>query len=395
MSGRRVIMVTRRFWPLMGTRESATADLAGELMGRGWRPSFLTTRFDRHWPSRVVFREMAVRRLDLPHHWGWGTIRYVIALARWLRHNQTDFDVVCVSGLSLEAHATVRAFPEGRMPVVLRAEIDEPQVAGVTERMARLARQLTGRFELSSAVVVSSEAARRRLCEVGFPDRSLHEIRDGVASAEPRFQANKSSARSSLASANGDLRVGLGTPVVVYIGPLRREFNLDQLIRGWRRLAHQHPHARLWLIGDGKDRQRLYREIQDADLVGQVLMPGNFDDLEDVMRASDLLVVPSAGMDQSATVLRAMAERLPVLVADSVEHRNVVRHGVTGRLLGQTGARGIADSLSAALAAPQAGEDMAAAAFAFAQQHHSRQAMGQHYQDLFEHLISSARRMVS
>ncbi|MFO7906550.1 MAG: glycosyltransferase family 4 protein [Planctomycetota bacterium] len=394
MSGTRVVMVTRRFWPLMGGSESVTAGLGRELMERGLVPSFLTARFDMRWPSDVVFQEMAVHRLAFPQQVGWGPLRYGIVLARWLRRHQNEIDLACVSGLSLEAHAAIKALAGTRIPVVLRAESDAPRLAEGTSPEHRVARQVARHGRTDVAVVVSSEAARQRLIDAGFSGRHLRLVPDGIALKESGWGTDTLSARSALAGANEDLRVGLYMTVVTYVGPLQAEYKLDQLIWAWQRVAGSFPHARLWLIGDGPCRNQLYRMVQDADLVGRVVMPGTFDNLEDIMRASDLLVVPSGAIDQSPTILTAMAKRVSVLVAKSPEHASVVRDGVTGRLLAQTNSNALADAISGALADPRDGEDMAAAAFGFVHQYHSRRAMGQQYHDLFEHLTGASRKVV-
>lgn len=394
MSGRRVIMVTRRFWPLMGSNEFIIAGLGRELMERGLVPSFVTARCDMQWPSDVVFREMPVHRIAFPQHIGWGSPRYLIALSRWLRRHQSEFDIICVSGLSLEALAVMKALAGSGTPVVLRAERGVKKGDGDCERAQRVARQLMYYGPGDAAVVVPSEAARKRLIAMSFSAERLRRIPDGVAVAEPQWQGNKLSARSAIANANEDLRVGLNMAVVTYVGPFQPEYKLDQLISAWQRVVGNHPYARLWLIGDGPERNPLYRRVQDADLVGRILMPGIFDDVDDIMQASDLLVVPSGVVDQSATILQAMAARVPVLVAESPEHAEVVRDGVTGRLLAQTSLGAMADAISAALANPRHGARMATAAFEFVRQRHSRRAMGQQYQDLFEHLICLSRKAV-
>jgi hypothetical protein len=122
MSGIRVVIVTARFWPLVGHAEQVIADLARGLFEQGMLPSILTARFDTRWPVDVVFREIPVHRLPCPPRFGWGTMRYMIALSRWLRRNRPDIDLVCVSHLSHDAHAVLGALDGAGVPVVLRAE---------------------------------------------------------------------------------------------------------------------------------------------------------------------------------------------------------------------------------------------------------------------------------
>ena len=127
MNGPRVVMITRRFWPMAGSRERLLANLGQELLELGLAPSFLTARFSAQWPADIVFREIPVHRLPFSQRLGWGTLRYLMAMSRWLRHHRLDIDLVCVSGLSLEAHAAVVATKASGIPVVIRAEAEEPE----------------------------------------------------------------------------------------------------------------------------------------------------------------------------------------------------------------------------------------------------------------------------
>jgi hypothetical protein len=54
MNGLRLVLVTRRFWPLVGGAETATANLASGLRDLGVTPTILTGRHDALWPADVV-----------------------------------------------------------------------------------------------------------------------------------------------------------------------------------------------------------------------------------------------------------------------------------------------------------------------------------------------------
>src|SRR5947199_179620 len=68
---------------------------------------------------------------------------------------------------------------------------------------------------------------------------------------------------------------------------------LSDLLVAWSLLAAERPHARLWLIGDGPERDDLAGQLDSLGLGGTVAMPGVFDDVEDVLRAADVFVYPT------------------------------------------------------------------------------------------------------
>jgi len=68
-------------------------------------------------------------------------------------------------------------------------------------------------------------------------------------------------------------------------------------------------------------------------LVGRVVMPGTFDDVEDFLAAADAFILPSYNEGLSLSLLEAMARRLPVIASDIVGNRQLIVHGTHGRLI--------------------------------------------------------------
>src|SRR4051812_8874204 len=106
MSPRRLVFITRRFWPLVGSEETAMSRLAVECQRQGADVQLLTAQWHPSWPSDVVYREIPVTRLPKPPQIGWGMLRYMMTLSRWLREHENQIDLVYVSHLQQDAHAT-------------------------------------------------------------------------------------------------------------------------------------------------------------------------------------------------------------------------------------------------------------------------------------------------
>src|SRR5262245_1682941 len=122
MSPLRLALVTRRFWPLVGGAEVAMANLAAEFQRQGQQATIVTARWEKHWPTEVVHREVPVVRLSQPKLRGWGTLRYMYAVGSWLVAQQPKLDGVVVSMLKHDAYAAIGALRGAGLPVVLRAE---------------------------------------------------------------------------------------------------------------------------------------------------------------------------------------------------------------------------------------------------------------------------------
>ena len=393
MNSLRLVLVTRRFWPLVGGAETATANLARGLRSLGVTPTILTGRHDAQWPADVVHREIPVHRLPYPR-FRWGTLRYLIALSRWLQKNRPDIDVVCVSRLAHEAHTVIGALAGSGIPVVIRAEADESFDLTHPAKTGRAVSRTLRRCLQAQAIVAATAQVEQQVQELGIDRRRIHRISNGVKLLPPRSPCRQDGCPPGPREVNEDLRVPANQPVALCIGQLHPDNAWEAVIRAWKQVAEQWPFARLWLVGEGPHREALYRRIRDADLVGRVLMPGEFDSTDDLLMAADLLVVPTTVPKESVAVLEAMAAGLPVLVSAESGHQELVTDGVTGRVFPGRNPTALASAISRSFHHPMQADALAAAALARVRATRSLRGMATSHLQLFQHLVSSSVRTV-
>jgi glycosyltransferase involved in cell wall biosynthesis len=108
--------------------------------------------------------------------------------------------------------------------------------------------------------------------------------------------------------------------------------SLETLIDAFRPIVARWPHARLWLVGDGPQRSELIQRVADANLRFNVLLPGSFDDIESILHAADVFVLPSLHEGLSVSLLEAMSAGVPVIASDIPGNREVIEHDRNGLL---------------------------------------------------------------
>jgi glycosyltransferase involved in cell wall biosynthesis len=79
------------------------------------------------------------------------------------------------------------------------------------------------------------------------------------------------------------------------------------LLTAWRHLRREDPRAQLVLVGDGVQARALWGRIHDWHLQGNVVMPGCFDDLTELLQAADFYVHPLRGDLTCPLLARALA----------------------------------------------------------------------------------------
>jgi glycosyltransferase involved in cell wall biosynthesis len=327
----RVVIVARRFWPLVGGPEKVLANLAAELSARGCPTMVLTARWQPNWPAEISLHGVPVIRLAPPAEHGWGNFRYLRRLAGWLRGNRHRYDLVYVSQLRHEAYAAMRAVGQ-QTPVVLRAE--RPGQGGDCQwqrdvscggRVAEQCRQAT-------AVIAPDTEIERELLAAGYSSSIVHYLPNGIPDAPPRTRQTRLAARAMLAEANQELQLPEAVPLAVYIGRLEPNCGLERLLEAWETISRRHPNARLWLVGEGSLRRALRRQIEYLNLGDRVLLVGVFDQVDALLAAADVFLRPTAAAGTGLALLEAFAAGLPVVASYTAGHRDLIQDGHDGLL---------------------------------------------------------------
>ncbi|NLF68647.1 MAG: glycosyltransferase family 4 protein [Candidatus Anammoximicrobium sp.] len=382
MHGLRVVFITPRFWPLFGGPEDVVATLAVGLQRRGAEPTVLTAGWDPHWSPQMVYRQIPVVRLAHPGAGGWGTVRYLIALARWLRRHRDEIDLLYVAGLGPESLLARRVLGVRPIPIVVRP--DQPDGREGRSPCRWLVRR---RCQAAAAAVVPDPAAARAASAAGLPDECIYRIADGVRESVSERASDRLAARRALAEVNSMFSVADDAPVAVCVGRLRKGRRLPRLLEAWRPVAKRWPGARLWLIGDGPFRDPLDAYLGDLDLRLSVLLPGSFDNISDALAAANLLVEPSADPVSPQPLREAIALGLPVVGChlETLQQTPAWEAG-TARFAGPDETAALSRAMLDLLAQPPAADALAAARGRVLAEYGSSRMIDEHLH-LFDRLV--------
>ncbi|MBV7699312.1 glycosyltransferase family 4 protein [Streptomyces sp. TRM70350] len=212
-------------------------------------------------------------------------------LARLVRAVRPDV----VHAHSAKAGLAARLAVRGRLPTVFQPhawsfEAVDGNLADAAVWWERFGARWTAR------VLCVSEAERRTGEQHGITAH-WQVIPNGVDTR--RFRPEGISARTAAG------------PLVVCVGRLCRQKGQDVLLQAWPAVVRQLPAARLVLVGDGPDADRLH-----AAAPASVEFAGTAPDPAPWYRAADVVVLPSRWEGMALVPLEAMACARPVLVTD-------------------------------------------------------------------------------
>jgi glycosyltransferase involved in cell wall biosynthesis len=256
----------------------------------------------------------------------------------------------------------------------------------------RFGSRIRKRCQRADAFVASTAETLAELASAGYAINRTYQLVNGAEVGAPRDMALRLSARAALAAVNGDLATDADSRVVVCIGRLTRVKGVFTLLHAWGQVIQRWPQAKLWLIGEGPDRDELFDAILDQDLRGSVMMPGTFDDVHEILQAADACVFPSLGDAPSPTaLLEALAAGTPVVATDIPGHQAIVRNNEHALLVPAQDPETLASAIELVLENPPLAATRAAAGRRLIQDRFSMQRVAAEHLELFARVIEEKR----
>lgn len=192
------------------------------------------------------------------------------------------------------------------------------------------------------------------------------------------------------ARVRAELRTPAGAPVIGTVARLCAAKNLSALLRAFAAARRRHPAAVLWLIGEGDRRAALAAEARALDVADAVRLPGIREDVDDVLAALDLFVLPSLREGMPNALLEAMAAARPVIASDLDGVREIVRDGETGWRVPPGDVPALTDALLRGLGDPATAARLGRAAREWVRAHASLEDMADAYEGVYRAHLARA-----
>lgn len=164
---------------------------------------------------------------------------------------------------------------------------------------------------------------------LGVPDRRLALLPNGV-DVDTYAPATAEQRQSLRASA-----FGIDDPdhlVVGMVGRLWLQKNPQCFVRAAIQVAAQRSNASFFMIGDGEFRSELEGMIQASGQSNRIRILGWRSDVPELLKALDVMVLPSRWEGMPLAILEAMSSAVPVVASDIPGNHHLVDDGSDGRL---------------------------------------------------------------
>lgn len=242
-------------------------------------------------------------------------------------------------------------------------------------------------YRLPEAIIATSEAIRNALAGLGVSPRRLHVLPSGVDLGRFRVREDGPSLRPGL-----DLE---GSPVITMVAMLRAEKRADVLLEAAAILKREWPRALFVLAGKGEERHlaALRAQAERLGIAGSLRLLGHREDVPEILAASDVCVLPSAGNEGiPQAVIQYLAVGRPVVATPVGGVPEVIEEGRTGLLVRPGDAAGLAESVGWFLRHPQEARQMAEAGRRLACERFDADRVAERTLTIYEELLKGKRR---
>ena len=224
------------------------------------------------------------------------------------------------------------------------------------------------------AVVAISAGVADSLAAAGVDRQRTAVVLSGVDCDRfrPPTAAERADARRALAISDGEFAISA-------VGALEPRKGHRYLVEAVARLAPAAASIKLkcFIAGQGSSRGELEREIAQLGCAERVRLLGRIEDPRELLRASDVFVMPSLKEGLGVAALEAMASGLPVIVSGVGGLREVVEPDRTGIVVPPSNPQAIASAIGRLADSPGLKAQIGAAARARAVENYSMATMAE------------------
>jgi len=186
-------------------------------------------------------------------------------------------------------------------------------------------------YGLMDTVWVNSESYRQSWIKRGLPEEKLKILPRGLDTT--LFSAARR--KADFWQSRG---VPAGAVVLLYVGRISKEKNLDVLVDAWRLLSSGNSALALALVGDGPYLAEMRKLVPEAICTGYL----GGEELATAFASADVFVFPSTTDTFGNVVIEAQSCGLPCVVTDVGGPKDLVEEGVTGFITRGNDARDLA-----------------------------------------------------
>jgi glycosyltransferase involved in cell wall biosynthesis len=238
-------------------------------------------------------------------------------------------------------------------------------------------------------VAVGESVSQALIRNEGILPERIQVIHNGISiTPATNGSVDRRAVRSELGASDEDFLV----LQVARLDPIKDHMTA---IRAIACAAERNPRIRLLIVGEGKKRAAIEREINGGPHGDRFLMLGQRTDVHRLLAAADAFLLTSVSEGIPVTIIEAMAAGVPVVATAVGGIPELITDQVSGLLASAGDAEGIADSLVRLAADANLRNQLAARAKLDAQTNFSEERMILDYDQVYQEMLATSKAAIS
>lgn len=391
MNKPRICLLIGHFLPVYSGASLQAFRLLKQLRENGY-PVFVVTQLKENLAESETIDGIPVRRIRKPDgDWTPGHV-----LIFWLRlfgclfRERKNFDILHVVGAHLQLSvAGPMARLLGKKSLVkltlARSDLDKLN-HGRWGRLQKICLDQIDRY------ISISEEITAELETSPLNQKKIVEIPNGVDTVLFRPWESEDARQKARKEYHFE-----NEPLALYVGILNQRKGIDLLIEAWHQVKTHNCPGRLLLVGPESNEapdffsDKIKRQIALHQLADSVIFWGQESDVASLMRACDLLILPSRSEGLPNVVLEAMASALPVLASNTAGTEIVIESERNGLIFNIQDIEDFSQKLLLLLTRRSLRQELGQAAREQINHAYSLEFITRRYQELYQQLMEEAR----
>ena len=327
----KILITSDLYLPSVNGVVTSVVNLIGELRARGYEVRVLTTSYDNNYHRSEDGQVYYMRSVPFKVYPGirmplnFFKHEYLDEIIEWrpdVVHSQCEFFTFQYAKKISEETGAVLVHTYHTLYNQYASYL--PLHAGA-DLMIALGSQL--RLEDVDTVIAPTVKVRDTLIVYGV-HAPLAVIPTGISLEKFRVPRDE----AVLAALRQKYSIGDGERILLSLGRLGKEKNIEELIRYFSSLARLRQDVRLMIVGGGPDETRLHEIAESYELGDRVIFTGMVDPslVRQYYALGDIFVCASTSETQGLTYVEALACGLPLVCRNDAALDGVIAPGVNG-----------------------------------------------------------------
>lgn len=202
--------------------------------------------------------------------------------------------------------------------------------------------------------LVQTETAKNEwMQKLNLPEKKFIIIPNGIMVEEFDFDLNVENKKA-------ELNINPNNLNVVCVSNLRIKKGHEFLLEAFEKTYKTNNNINLLIVGDGDRKKSLIEQVRDYDSRDNIYFLGNRNDVREILKISDIFVLPTLGEGMSNAILEALASSLPVITTNIPVNAEIITDNVDGLLVSPKQSKELADKIKFLIDNPEIREKIGA-----------------------------------